>query len=107
VNLIAIFCIVSWRIFCMTMLDRADSKCTPIARADQDGQFYQRGIFSGAEGRDQRRLDPTHRKGWPPRHRRRADTERVVRRPGDQVARCPLDFYDAVARRLAGQGGAR
>jgi hypothetical protein len=59
------------------------------------------------EGRDQRRLDPTHRKGLPPRHRRRADSERVVRRPGDRVARRPLDFYDAVARRLAGQGGPR
>ena len=59
------------------------------------------------EGRDQRRLDPTHRKGLPPRHRRRADSERVIRRTGDQVARRPLDFYDAVARRLAGQGGPR
>jgi hypothetical protein len=59
------------------------------------------------EGRDQRRLDPTHRKGWPPRLRRRADSERVVRRSGDQVARRPLEFYDAVARRLAGQGGMR
>jgi hypothetical protein len=30
----------------------------------------------------------------------------VVRRAGEQVARRSLDFYDAVARRLAGQGGA-
>ena len=59
------------------------------------------------EGRDQRRLDPTHRKVLPHRHRLRADSERVIRRTGDQVARRPLDFYDAVARRLAGQGGAR
>src|SRR5262245_43505737 len=27
---------------------------------------------------DQRRLDPTHRKGWPPRHRRRADSEHML-----------------------------
>ena len=59
------------------------------------------------EGRDQRRLDPTHRKILPPSLRRRAESERVIRRTGDQVARRPLDFYDAVARRLAGQGGAR
>jgi len=59
------------------------------------------------EGRDQRRLDPAHRKVLLPSHRRRADGERVIRRTGDQVARRPLDFYDAVARRLAGQGGAR
>ena len=59
------------------------------------------------EGRDQRRLDPTHRKILLPSYRRRADSERVVRRTGDQVARRPLDFYDAVARRLAGQGGVR
>ena len=31
----------------------------------------------------------------------------VIRRTGDQVARRSLDFYQAVARRLAGQGGAR
>jgi transposase len=53
-------------------------------------------------------LIATHaRKALPPRHRRRADSELVIRRTGDQVARRSLDFYDAVARRLAGQGGAR
>jgi len=30
----------------------------------------------------------------------------MVRRAGEQVARRSLEFYDAVARRLAGQGGA-
>jgi len=40
-------------------------------------------------------LDPTHRKVLPPSHRRRADSERVIRCTGDQVARRPLDFYDA------------
>jgi hypothetical protein len=43
----------------------------------------------------------------PPRHRRRADGERVIRRTGDQVARRSLDFYDAIAQRLARRGGAR
>jgi transposase len=59
------------------------------------------------EGRDQKHLDPAHRRALPPRHRRRADAERLIRRTGDQVARRSLDFYDAVARRLAGQAGAR
>jgi transposase len=59
------------------------------------------------EGRDQKHLDPAHRKTLPPRHRRRADGERVIRRTGDQVARRSLDFYDAIARRLAGQRGVR
>ena len=30
-----------------------------------------------------------------------------MRRAGDQVARRSLDFYDAIGRRLADQGGAR
>ena len=58
------------------------------------------------EGRDQEHLDPAHRKALPPRHRRRVDGDRVIRRTGDQVAGRSLDFYDAVARHLAGQGGA-
>jgi hypothetical protein len=58
------------------------------------------------EGRDQKRLDPAHRKVPPAKHGRRIDGDRVLRRAGDQVARRSLDFYDAVARRLAGQGGA-
>lgn len=59
------------------------------------------------EGRDQKRLDPAHRKVIPPRNRRRPEGEHTIRRTGDQVARRSLDFYDAVARRLAGHGGAR
>src|SRR5436190_2333669 len=59
------------------------------------------------EGRDQKRLDPAHRKIVTLRHKRRTDDERsVVRRTGDQVARRSLDYYDAVARRLA-KGGVR
>jgi hypothetical protein len=59
------------------------------------------------EGRDQKRLDPAHRKVIPPRNRGRPEGEHATRRTGDQVARRSLDFYDAVARRLAGHGGAR
>ena len=59
------------------------------------------------EGRNQKRLDPAHRKVLPARKRRRAEAEHPIRRTGDQVARRSLDFYDAVARRLASHGGAR
>ena len=60
------------------------------------------------EGRGERRLDPTHRKVISPSRRRMPEASPVViRRPGDQVARRSLDFYDAVGRRLAAQGGAR
>jgi hypothetical protein len=58
------------------------------------------------EGRDQTRLDPAHRKTSLPSRRRSPDGGSfVIRRPGDQVARRSLDFYDAVGRRLADQGG--
>jgi transposase len=58
------------------------------------------------DGRDQRRIDPAHRKISSSSARRRPDETIVVHRAGEQVARRSLDFYDAVARRLAGQGGA-
>jgi transposase len=60
------------------------------------------------EGRDQRRLDPAHRKPLPPPRRRSTDGEPIViRRAGDHVARRSLDFYEAVGRCLAGQGRTR
>jgi hypothetical protein len=60
------------------------------------------------EGRDQRRLDPAHRKPLPPPRRRSTDGEpTVIRRAGDRVARRSLDFYEAVGRRLAGRGRTR
>ena len=58
------------------------------------------------EGRDQTRVDPAHRHASAPSRRRSSDGAPVViRRAGDQVAHRSLDFYQAVARRLAGQGG--
>jgi transposase len=58
------------------------------------------------DGRDRRRLDPAHRKAAPAGGRRGDGEPVVIRRAGDRVARRSLAFYDAVARRLAGQGGA-
>jgi transposase len=59
------------------------------------------------EGRDQKRLDPAHRKIASLRQRRHDNREHgTIRRTGDHVARRSLDLYDAIARRLA-KGGAR
>jgi transposase len=58
------------------------------------------------DGRDQRRVDPAHRNLSSSSTRRCPEETMVVRRAGEQVARRSLDFYDAVARSLASQGGA-
>jgi transposase len=76
-----------------------------------DIQIFEDGTLianhSPLEGRDQKRLDPTHRKVSSLRYRRRTHDERsIVRRTGDQVARRSLDYYDAIANRLA-KGGVR
>ena len=55
------------------------------------------------EGRHQRRLAPGHRKM--PTQRATAEAAEIpIGRAGDVVARRSLDFYDAVARRLAAEG---
>jgi transposase len=59
------------------------------------------------EGRDQRRLDPAHRKPLPPRRRPAEGEPIIIRRAGDRAARRSLDFYEAVGRRLAGRGRTR
>ena len=60
------------------------------------------------EGRDQRRLDPAHRQPLPLSRRRPAEGEPIViHRAGERAARRSLDFYEAVGRRLASQGGAQ
>jgi hypothetical protein len=55
------------------------------------------------EGRNQRRVAPGHRKALalgPRRHA--ADEPIVIGRAGEVVARRSLDFYEAIALRLAG-----
>ena len=60
------------------------------------------------EGRGEKRLDPLHRKAIGlPRRRSGALDSPVLTRAGDHVVRRPLDFYAAVGRRLAAQGGLR
>jgi len=60
------------------------------------------------DGRNQKRVDPEHRKlTSSSRARHTARDQIVVGRAGDRVARRSLDFYDAVGRRLADRGGVR
>ncbi len=60
------------------------------------------------DGRGQRRLDPAHRKLLPPPVRSPGNGEPIIiRRAGDHVARRSLAFYEAIGRRLAGQGRTR
>jgi transposase len=53
------------------------------------------------EGRHQRRVAPGHRKSPAASRRRSSDGAVVLTRAGDLVAQRSLEFYDAVARRLA------
>jgi transposase len=60
-------------------------------------------VHAVLEGRHQRRLAPGHRKM--PTQRETAQAAAMpIGRAGDVVARRSLDFYDAVARRLAAEG---
>jgi Family of unknown function (DUF5681) len=62
-------------------------------------------VHPALEGRDQRRIDPAHRRAAP-LPCRTAREPIALHRAGEVVARRSLDFYEAVARRLASQGGA-
>ena len=53
------------------------------------------------EGRHQRRIAPGHRTTAAEMRRRGADTTTRLSRTGDMVTPRPLEFYDAVGRRLA------
>ena len=57
------------------------------------------------EGRRQSRVDPEHRQGMGAKTSRTASETAVLGRMGDRVARRSLDFYQAVADRLAAAGG--
>jgi transposase len=53
------------------------------------------------EGRHQRRVAPGHRAGPSPSRKPMPDKDGIVTRTGDRVAQRPLEFYEAVASRLA------
>ena len=72
-----------------------------VHEAEEDGTLI--AAHPVLEGRHQRRVAPAHRKMArivdPPR-----DKPILILRTGDVVAARPLDFYQAVGRRLACQG---
>ncbi|MBR0939530.1 IS21 family transposase [Bradyrhizobium jicamae] len=76
-------------------------------------QIFEDGVLVAThaplEGRGDRRLDPAHRKSTPPPRRwsPEGSSAVVIRRPGEMAVRRSLDFYEAVGRRLAAQGGIR
>jgi len=57
------------------------------------------------EGRRQSRVDPAHRQGMSAKTSHPWSETMMLGRMGDQVARRSLDFYQAVADRLAALGG--
>jgi hypothetical protein len=71
----------------------------------QEVRIFEDGALIAAhpvlEGRHQRRVAPGHRKGASSRPRPACDGTVSVGRTGDVVAQRSLEFYDAVARRLA------
>ena len=68
-------------------------------RIFEDGELVAR--HPVLEGRNQRRVDPGHRRSPPPAAPRRWAASTVPSPLEAAVARRPLAFYDAVARRLA------
>ena len=75
-------------------------------RIFEDGVLVPR--HAPLEGRGERRLDPAHRKAGLPRRRAGDARSRRAAGPSPAIKRrvAPLDFYEAVGRRLAAQGEA-
>lgn len=74
-------------------------------------RIFEDGVLVAAhaplEGRGKKRLDAAHRRPITPgRSERRKEQPTVLTRAGDRALRRPLDFYEAVGRRLAAGGAA-
>jgi transposase len=95
---------------CYSIPDTARRRVVDVHVLADEIQVYEDGALIAShapvEGRGQRVIAPGHRKA-PRSTARRSDEEITIVRTGDQVARRSLEFYDAVARRLAVQGDAR
>jgi hypothetical protein len=72
-------------------------------RIFEDGNLI--AVHAVLEGRHQRRVAPGHRKMPSIPRNSTAQEPGMLGRAGDVVARRSLDFYEAVARRLAAEGG--
>ncbi len=84
--------------------DTARKRVLDVQNHPGEVRIFEDGVLIAAhpvlEGKSQRRVDPAHRKAPPP--------AAATSRPAPvSVGVRPLSFYDAVARRLAGEGAAR
>ena len=83
--------------------DTARKRVLEVQNHPSEVRIFEDGALIAAhpvlEGKNQRRVDPAHRKAPPPAILSGA--------PPTGVGVRPLSFYDAVARRLAGEGAAR
>lgn len=87
--------------------DATRKRIVEVQALADEVRIFEDGVLLAAhpvlEGRNQRRVAPGHRKGARTADRRRDEPILIVR-TGDVVAARPLDFYQAVAHRLACQG---
>lgn len=85
--------------------DATRRRAVEVHTLAEEVRIFDDGVLIAAhpvlEGRHQRRVAPGHRKGYAGSHRRLADATTILGRGGDMVAKRPLEFYDAVGRRLA------
>ena len=83
--------------------DTARKRVLDVQNHPSEVRIFEDGALIAAhpvlEGKNQRRVDPAHRKAPPP--------AALDAPPQTGVGVRPLSFYDAVARRLAGEGVAR
>jgi transposase len=85
--------------------DGARRRAVEVHTLAEEIRIFEDGALIAAhpvlEGRHQRRVAPGHRKAQFGLRQRAADGGVVLTRAGDLVAQRSLEFYDAVARRLA------
>ena len=83
--------------------DTARKRVLDVQNHPSEVRIFEDGALIAAhpvlEGKNQRRVDPAHRKAPPP--------AALDAPPATSVGVRPLSFYDAVARRLAGEGAPR
>lgn len=80
--------------------DTARKRVLDVQNHPSEVRIFEDGTLVAAhpvlDGKNQRRVDPAHRKAPPPAP--------LAASPQTGVGVRPLSFYDAVARRLAGEG---
>jgi hypothetical protein len=85
--------------------DATRRRTVEIHTLAEEVRIFEDGLLIAAhpvlEGRHQRRVAAGHRKGMPAKRRRHGDDTVITARSGNVVAQRSLEFYDAVARRLA------